>query len=139
MLYSRYIRIHNMSQEEKKVLIVEKDTGIANMIRAILGIVSVPVLHARTHNEAMELLKQENIGLIICNKELNGRDGYYVLKLVRENPATNQIPVIMIVAENDRDHEKLSKEEAADRYISKPFTARKVMDVVKEFIVYKGL
>ncbi len=127
------------TKEDKIVLIVEKDTGIANMIRAILGIVNVPVFHAQIGEEASEGLTDNAVGLIICEKELPDMDGYDFLKKVRNNQSTRDIPFIMLVSEADKSHEKLKQEEAADRYITKPFTARKVLDVVKEFIVYKGL
>lgn len=128
-----------MGTNEKIVLIVEKDTAIANMIRAILGIVDVPVLHVQQGNEASEQLIKENVGLIICEQELPDMDGYELLKQVREDVVTNHIPFIMLIPESDKSYEKLDQDKAADRYITKPFTARKVLDVVKEFIVYKGL
>lgn len=128
-----------MDTNEKIVLIVEKDTAIANMIRAILGIVNVPVVHVQQGNDAPEQLFKENVGLIICEQELPDMDGYELLKLVRGDAVTNQIPFIMLIPESDKSYEKLGLDKAADRYITKPFTARKVLDVVKEFIVYKGL
>jgi|GEM_PF-4692014 len=128
-----------MDTQDKIVLIVENDTGIANMIRAILGIVNVPVVHVQLGEDATKALKEYSVGLIICEKELQDMNGYEFLKKVRGNVATNQVPFIMLVSEKDKSHEQLKQDEAADRYITKPFTARKVLDVVKEFIVYKGL
>lgn len=128
-----------MNAEDKFVLIVEKDIGIANMIRAILGIVAVSVIHVQSANDAEDALMERKIGLIICEKEMNGAVGYPLLKFVRDNEATKQIPFIMLIREGDTSHEKLALQDAADRYIEKPFTAKKVLDVVKEFIVHTGL
>lgn len=128
-----------MNAEGKFVLIVENDIGIANMIRAILGIVAVPVVHVQSINDAEDALTEHKIGLIISEKEMNGPDGYSLLKFARAKEETKQIPFIMLIREGDNSHEKLSKDDAADRYITKPFTAKKVLDVVKEFIVQTGL
>lgn len=128
-----------MDTQEKVVLIVEKDTGIANMIRAILGIVNVPVMHTQQGNEALAAVKVSNIGLIICEKQMPDMSGYELLTFARNHPATANVPFIMLIDEGDTEHEKLDASRRADRYITKPFTARKVLDVVKEFIVYKGL
>lgn len=128
-----------MDKQEKIVLIVEKDTGIANMIRAILGIVNVPVKHTQQGSDAVFALKENNTGLIICEKQMPDMTGYDLLTFARNNPATANVPFIMLVDEDDKSYEKLKPEQRADRYITKPFTARKVLDVVKEFIVYKGL
>lgn len=128
-----------MDKQDKKVLIVERDTGIANMIRAILGIVNVQVTHAQMGQDAITMLSENSIGLVICEKEVPDMDGYNLLKYLRAKPETAQIPFLMLIAETDNTHLSLPPQEAADRYITKPFTARKVLDVVKEFIVYKGL
>lgn len=128
-----------MNTNKKIVLIVEKDVGIANMIRAILGIVDVAVIHVQTGTDASEQLAQNSTGLIICEKDLPDMNGYDLLNLVRSKIETSRIPFIMLIQETDASHEKLDSAKAADRYITKPFTARKVLDVVKEFIVYKGL
>ncbi|HYD23013.1 MAG TPA: response regulator [Flavipsychrobacter sp.] len=128
-----------MDTQEKIVLIVEKDTGIANMIRAILGIVNVPVKHTQQGREAMAVVKESTIGLIICEKQMPDMTGYELLTFARSYPATSNVPFIMLIDEADKSHEKLEPAQRADRYITKPFTARKVLDVVKEFIVYKGL
>jgi len=128
-----------MNTQDKIVLIAEKDTGIANMIRAILGIVNVPVVHAQQGTDALKAIRQYNTGLIISEKELPDMTGYELLSEARRNTATSQVPFIMLIDEQDKTYEKLDKAQQADRYITKPFTARKVLDVVKEFIVYKGL
>lgn len=128
-----------MNTEGKIALIVEKDVGIANMIRAILGIVNVPVVHVQSIQEAEEALADNKTGLIICDKEAPGGGGYELLKTVRGNTDTNQVPILMIINEEDTSHDKLPEDKKADRYITKPFTAQKIMDVVKEFVVYKQM
>lgn len=125
-----------MNNTGKSVLIAEKDTGIANMIRAILGIVGVGVVHVQSVADAEDALETEDIGLIISDKDVNG-GGYELLSIVREREKTKQIPVIMMVRSDDKSHEKMAENKRADKYILKPFTARAVLDIVKEFIVYK--
>lgn len=123
---------------DKHVLIVENDTGIANMIRAILGIVNVPVDHAQTGEGAEMILEKGDTGLVICKRDLPDTDAYYLLQYIRSDDDLKNIPVIMLVSEGDKKHEQLPKEKQADRYITRPFTARQVLDVIKDFIVYKG-
>lgn len=125
--------------QDKKVLIVEKDTGIANMIRAILAIVNIQVVHVQLGQDAMFELGEHNVGMVIGESIMPDMSGYDLLKFVRSNSKTEQVPFLMLIPEGDTTHENLPKEKAADRYITKPFTARKVLDIVKEFIVYKGL
>lgn len=129
-----------MENNEKKVLIIEKDSGVANMIRAILAIVRVPVIHVQNTADAFDVLQEERIGMIWCESNDPNPAAYNLMKEVRNNPDTKQIPFLMLVPEEkDIPPRSVVPEEKADKYIVKPFTARGVLDVVKEFIVYKNL
>ena len=129
-----------MENNDKKVLIIERDSGIANMIRAILAIVKVDLVHVQQTPDAQDVLEQEKIGMIICESNAPNPAAYNLMKQVRNNPQTAQIPFLMLVPEEkDIPPRSVSPEEKADKYIVKPFTARGVLDVVKEFIVYKNL
>ena len=78
--------------------------------------------------------------MIICQINAPSPAAYNLMKQVRSNPQTVQIPFLMLVPEEkDIPPRSVSPEEKADKYIVKPFTARGVLDVVKEFIVYKNL
>lgn len=121
----------------KKVLIVEKDTGIANMIRAILNIVNLQVVHVQLGQDAIIEMGQQDLGLIIADNQLPDMNAHELLQYSRSNARTGQVPFLMLVPEDDTTHLQYEGANAADRYITKPFTARKVLDVVKEFIVYR--
>ena len=128
-----------MENNEKKVLIIEKDSGVANMIRAILAIVKVPVIHVQNTADAFDVLQDQRIGMIWCETDDPNPAAYNLMKEVRKNPDTKQIPFLMLVPNESQVRTGMPADEIADRYIVKPFTARGVLDVVKEFIVYKNL
>lgn len=125
-----------MSTEGKIVLMIAKDVGLSNMIRAILGIVQLELVHVGSGSEAVNKLRDRDTGLIICDEELPGMTGTDMLEVVRGNENTMQIPFIMLTTKDEPKIDDPSKK--ADRYIKKPFTARNVLDIVKEFIVYKA-
>ncbi len=124
-----------MDTHGKIVLMIAKDVGLANMIRAILGIVQLELVHVSSGSEAVNILKEKTTGLIICDEELPGMTGGDMLEVVRGNENTRQIPFILLTTKDVPKVDDPSQQ--ADRYIKKPFTARNVLDIVKEFIVYK--
>ena len=122
-----------------QVLIVEDEPDHADVMADALrrpGHVSTIV---NSVEAALDELRHGSFDVVVTDLQMPGMDGYEILKYIRSNPGTAQIPVLMLIAETDTTHLLLPPNEAADRYITKPFTARKVLDVVKEFIVYKGL
>lgn len=124
-----------MNNEVKKVLIVEKDTGIANMIRAVLGIINIPAIHVQLAQDAIFEMGQHELGMIIANSKVPDMDGYELMSYARGNQRTERIPFLMLVSENDSRHKNLPTEKAADKYINTPFTAKDLLDAVKEFLV----
>ena len=88
-----------MENNDKKVLIIERDSGIANMIRAILAIVKVDLVHVQQTPDAQDVLEQEKIGMIICESNAPNLAAYNLMKQVRSNPQTAQIPFLMLVPE----------------------------------------
>ncbi len=122
--------------ESKKVLAITKDDWLANMIRAILNILSIQIIHSRAGVDAEEVLKEENIGLVIADHMLTDMTGRDFLKFLRENDTTSQIPLIMMVK---GDYQKADENDKyqPDGYILKPLEARNVMEVIRKFIVVK--
>lgn len=122
--------------ESKKVLAITKDDWLANMIRAILNILDIQIIHSRAGVDAEEVLEEENIGLVIADHMLTDMTGRDFLKFLRENDATSQIPLIMMVK---GDYQKADENDKyqPDEYIFKPLEARNVMEVIRKFVVVK--
>jgi adenylate cyclase len=81
------------------------------------------IANASGGNEAISLLSKEKFNLVLLDLMMPDLNGDEVLKVIKGNPDTRDIPVVMISA--DTDTEKVSKciELGADDYLSKPFNA----------------
>jgi class 3 adenylate cyclase len=79
------------------------------------------VIDASGGKEAIALLEKEQFNLVLLDLMMPDLNGDEVLKIIKANPATRDIPVVMISA--DTDTEKISKciELGADDYLAKPF------------------
>ena len=104
------------------ILVVEDDAKLRSLFCTVLnrsGYLTVPASGGR---EALELLDSEYIDLIISDIMMPGMDGFTLLKILQEENNTKTVPVIMITALSDIEHEQRGLTLGAVDYISKPFS-----------------
>ena len=117
---------NKLSPVKRTVLIVEDDAdmraGIAAMMRAE-GFEPVAIGEGEG---ALPHLDKQKFDLVLLDVELPGISGFDVLKLVKQHPQYQSIPVIMITAES-KDNQVLGGYDlGADYYIPKPFTTKQL-------------
>ncbi|MCB0697953.1 MAG: response regulator [Chitinophagaceae bacterium] len=118
---------------KQKVLIIEDDPGIASMLRSIMLIAKVEAIHADSGKKGLELLRIENIGMIICDIMLPDIIGYDILKQVRAEQETH-IPFVFLTAFADPADVQRGLNAGADRYLTKPFAASTLLKAIKELM-----
>ncbi|MFV0558052.1 MAG: response regulator transcription factor [Enterococcus sp.] len=101
----------------KKILIVEDNTEMNEMISTILGS-EYTVHQAFSGTEALLLFKQETFDLVLLDRMLPGKDGQAVLKAIRQS---SQVPVIMLTALADKQEIAEFLINGANDYLTKPF------------------
>lgn len=111
-----------------KILIVDDEKNIAELIRLYLEKEGYKTVCAYDGNEAMSLFNQHNPSLVILDIMLPGVDGWQVCKEIRKSSA---VPIIMLTAKSDTIDKVLGLELGADDYITKPFEAKELLARVK--------
>lgn len=106
---------------QARVLIVEDETEISNLISAYLKKEGIDAVTVTTGEEALELFRNEVFDLVILDLSLPGIDGYEVLQSIRSNSA---VPVIIVSARNEDADMLLGFGMGADDFVSKPFSPR---------------
>ena len=104
-----------------RLLIVEDDFDISNMLRIFFGAQGYDVDAAYRGNEALEKTRQGMPQLIILDIMLPDIDGYEVCRKLRINARTSHIPVIFLTQKDERSDKLKGLEMGADNYITKPF------------------
>lgn len=115
-------------------MLIEDDAGVSKMLRTLFTISKIDFLHADTGKKGLELLEQENIGVIICDIMLPDIVGYDILKYVRQADRQNgdrHTPFMFLTAFADPNDVRKGLEAGADRYITKPFSAAELLQAVK--------
>lgn len=104
-----------------RILVVEDDIDIANMLRIYFTGQGYDVNLAGGGQEALETTRQKLPTLIILDILLPDMDGYAVCQQLRTNSRTRHIPIIFLTQKNERSDRITGLESGADDYITKPF------------------
>jgi CheY-like chemotaxis protein len=106
---------------KSRLLIVEDDIDIANMLEIYFGGLHYEVDIASRGSEALEKTRQRLPHLIVLDIMLPDIDGYEVCRTLRKQTRTSHIPVIFLTQKDERSDKLQGLELGADDYITKPF------------------
>ena len=116
-----------MSVKSKRILVVDDEEDILNLLSYNLKKAGFDVLTAEDGPEALELAVKELPGLILLDIMLPNMEGTEVLKRLKANPSTAGVPVIMLTAKGEEIDRIVGFELGADDYITKPFSPRELI------------
>ena len=114
-----------------KVLVVDDEPDIVDLISGNLHREGFQVIPAYTGEDALELVKSKKPDLIILDLMLPGIQGLDVCKYIRQNPEYSRIPILIVSAKDSEVDRVLGLEMGADDYITKPFSPRELVGRVR--------
>ncbi|MCT7949570.1 EAL domain-containing protein [Ancylothrix sp. C2] len=103
-----------------KILVIEDELSIRENILELLDMREFDVIGAENGSVGLKMAMEQSPDLIICDVTMPEMDGYSVLKALRENPSTANIPFIFLTARADRLDMRAGMELGADDYLVKP-------------------
>jgi DNA-binding response OmpR family regulator len=104
-----------------KILIVEDEVTLAQTLAENLAEEEYEVLTAEDGETGLSMIRSELPDLIILDIMLPALDGLSVCRIVRKDPTTSHIPIIMLTARGTEVDKIVGLESGADDYIVKPF------------------
>lgn len=114
----------------KKVLVIEDEPQLRDGIQDILSLEDLYVVAAENGIEGLQLAKEHQPDLIICDIVMPELDGYGVLEQLRQDSATEAIPFIFLTGKADKTEWRYGMEIGADDYLTKPFTASELRQAI---------
>ena len=115
----------------QKVLVVEDDNNIAELLRLYLQKDGFEVSHAADGGKAVEMAREIQPDLVLLDIMLPEVDGLEVCRRLKADPQTSGIPIIMLTAKAEEIDRVLGLELGADDYVVKPFSMRELLARVK--------
>lgn len=112
-----------------KILIIEDEEPIRQTLQDLLELNGHTVMAAACGEEGLQLAEREP-GLILCDINMPGINGYQVLSALQQNPRTHAIPFIFLTALVDRAAQRRGMELGANDFITKPFSERDILAAI---------
>lgn len=118
-----------------RILVIEDDSDIAFSLKYNLE-QSGPyeVLIANDGSSGLEAARRKGLGLVLLDLNLPGMDGMEVCRLLREDEATESIPIIMLTARGSEEDRVDGLDMGADDYVTKPFSIKELIARVRAIL-----
>jgi len=119
-------------QKKKRILVVEDETDVQDMIRLMLERVGYEAIPALNVPAAVEILRAQPLpDVMLLDLMLPGISGLELLKQMREKSYFDNVPVIIVSAMADPDKIREGLDMGADRYITKPGIAHNLLKTIQ--------
>lgn len=123
-----------MPMRTHKVLIVDDEFAIRDMLRMALEIAEYECLEADTISEAHRLIVDERPDIVLLDWMLPGGSGIELLRRIKRSEATRDIPVVMLTAKAAEDNVIQGLDVGADDYVTKPFAPRELIARIRALL-----
>ncbi|MFN3490884.1 MAG: response regulator transcription factor [Anaerolineales bacterium] len=122
-----------MEQTLKRILCIEDEPEMIDLIRLILGRKGFDVHGAPGGVEGIKMVREMKPDLVLLDLMMPDMDGWEVYQQMKADPATRNIPVIVVTAKAQNIDKVLGLHIAkVDDYIAKPFSPQELMESVEK-------
>jgi two-component system chemotaxis response regulator CheY len=122
------------------ILIVEDSATTRALIRAVIEEMGdFTTTEAASGFEALKLLPTQEFNLIVTDVNMPDINGLELISFVKNNPRYKHIPLIIVSTERSEEDRKRGIALGAMAYITKPFRAQELQEVVKKALLHEGL
>ncbi len=125
-----------MSHETFKILVVDDDARLRNLLERYLQEQGYDVRCAAESQQMERLLERENFHLMVLDLMLPGEDGLSICRRLRQQ--NNDIPIVMLTAKGDEVDRIIGLELGADDYLAKPFNPRELLARIRAVLRRRG-
>jgi DNA-binding response OmpR family regulator len=119
-----------------RILVLDDDPDIGTMIKMMLEYKGYSVTVSDRAEQAEEVLRNNNIDLIIMDMLLSGVNGTDICTELKQNNSTSHIPVMMISAHPNA--KEICLQAGADEFISKPFDMQDILSKINKLVSEQG-
>jgi len=118
----------------KKILIADDQLYMIRLLEMTLKKGGYDVVSCRDGNEALAVAAREQPHLIVLDIIMPGLDGFGALRLLKENPATAKIPVIVLSTKGHTLTRVETEQAGAAQFFTKPFSPVHLLEEIKKIL-----
>ncbi|MGR3317788.1 MAG: response regulator transcription factor [Candidatus Anammoxibacter sp.] len=119
----------------KKILIVDDQKEVRELVEVTLRVGDYEILQAKSGEEALETVSSAKPDLVIMDVMMpGGMDGYEATKAIRSNPDAKDTIIIMLTAKGQQADKEKGLEAGANDYFAKPFSPLELINKVEEVL-----
>jgi len=111
----------------KRLLLVEDDRPLADLVKYHFDREGFTVISTSAGDEALILVDEVKPDLVILDWMIEGVSGIEVCRRLRRNPATQNLPILMLTARGDEEDRVRGLETGADDFVTKPFSPKELI------------
>ena len=115
---------------KRTVLLADDDPGLRRLVGATLGSEHFNLLSASDGEETLSIARELRPALILLDINMPRRNGLEVCQLLKADPSTADIKIVMLTASGSEVDRTKAVEAAADDYVVKPFSPIALLDKV---------
>lgn len=108
------------------ILVVEDDRNLAKLLKYNLEKASYKCFLAESGEDALQLLAERDVDLVLLDIMLPGVDGFEVCRRIRQHQLFRELPIVMLTAKGEEIDKVLGFELGIDDYVVKPFSPREL-------------
>jgi two-component system chemotaxis response regulator CheY len=124
----------------KSILIVEDSTTTRALIRAVVEEMGdFNTVEAGSGFDALKLLPTQEFDLVITDINMPDINGLELINFMKNNPRYSHLPLIIVSTEKSEEDKKRGMALGAMAYITKPFKAHELQEVIRQAIMYEGI
>jgi DNA-binding response OmpR family regulator len=118
----------------KKILIVDDEPDIVELIGMRLTAKSYDIIKAFNGEDALRMAREEKPDLIILDVLMPPPDGLQVCSTLKKDASYKNIPIILLSAKATEKDRETGKQCGADEYLTKPFENKDLLDNIKKLL-----
>jgi DNA-binding response OmpR family regulator len=120
----------DFTSSKKRILLIDDDAGLRGLVTLMLQRIGYQPWTAETGIEGLEILRNEEFGLLILDLMLPDVDGLEILEQIRHTPRWEEMPILILSARVDPETISQGLELGADGYLTKPYLTHSLTERV---------
>ena len=116
------------------ILVVDDELPMTRLTTYVLESAGYDVLVANDAQRALTLLEREKPALVLCDIAMPSIDGLELLRRIRSNPDTAELPVVMLTARGEETAPRQASAAGANGYLTKPASSAEILGEVAKHL-----